>query len=109
MRCYDRLCIVTESISDKSHSYLLGVLRRDVLRICKTYDVVDSLDRSFPRFIYGFVVTAARIMLIDQLHLQVGVMRVRGAVYGGCKQHTVGLFGVEYVGYAFVYRGVNRF
>ena len=47
--------------------------------------------------------------LRHHLHLQVSVLGIGGAIYGGRKQHTVGLFGVEYVGYAFIDGVMNRF
>lgn len=48
-------------------------------------------------------------MLVDHLHLHVSVLGIGGAVYGGRQQHTVCLFGVEYVGYAFIDGVMNRF
>ena len=96
VRCYDRLRIVSESLTDKSLGYLVSELGSDVVIGRERLDVVNSLHRAFPvkRRRGGKSVTG--VLVVHELHLLERRRGVGHAVYGRRVQQILGLVGVQY-------------
>ena len=73
-------------------------LRRDIFRIRKTHDVVNSLDRALSLQWERAVVFVFGKLFVNESHLIVGLVGIGHAVYGGRVEQVLGLVGVEYVG-----------
>ena len=98
VRCYDRLHIVAKHLADKCHTYLMCKLWRDVLGIRKTHYVVDRLDGAFAAFTRRVIIAAPCVLLVNRLHLRVGVLGLGHAVQRDRQNSLVGLVGIQYVG-----------
>ena len=107
VRCYDRLCVITESLADESLGYLVCELGSDVVIGRERLDVVNSLHRAFPvkRRRGGKLV--AGVLVVHELHLLERGRGVGQAVYGRRVQQILGLVGVKYVAQTFVDRSVE--
>ena len=108
VRCDDRLRIVTKILSYQSLGYLVGNLGRNILRIRKADYVMDRFNRSLTLQRRRAVVFVSGIVLVNRLHLQIGVVSIGGAIYRDRVKLLLGLIGIKYVPQTFVHRGVDR-
>ena len=92
--CYDRLRVLSEFFFDKSFGYLESELGRDVLRVGKAHDIMNSLHCAFPLQRRRAAVLVPCELLIDQPHLIIGLLGICSAVDRGRVQQVLSLVGI---------------
>ena len=98
VRCDDRLHIIAEHFSHKCHAYLVCKLWSDILGIGKTHYVVYRLDGAFACFTRRVIIAAPCVLLVNRLHLRVGILGLGHAIQRDRQNSLVGFAGVENVG-----------